>query len=533
MTDKKITKFSLTDLLPLCILLLGAFLRLICLDSVPGGMHQDESFVAWNGFALLQEGMDSAGHRFPVYMADWGDGHSALYVWLLMPLFALNGGHFSPFLSRLPQAAVSVFTLYSVYCLIKCLFKNKSLALWSLFLLAICPWHIMMSRWGLDANLAPGFLIFGLTFFVKGLEQKKYLLLSGFFYGLSLYCYAVIWLIVPIMLILQIAYCLLHKKMRIDRWGLWASLILFLMAVPLLLFVMVNSELIPEISLPFMTVPKMGGYRGSEIALTVSGMWQNLRKALSLLWHQNNGSAFDILLPWGLFYDIGRIFIIAGTFSLLTRLFLSFRKKEFCPEFFLFVQLLGGGIVCLLVSAVLHQINALYIPLVLVEAYGVWTVTELAGRKKAQLTKILSCGLAFVYLICLGFFQKDYYTDYREVVSAYFAEGVEDCVHYALEQCSAREIDSIIVEKGAQWPRLLLYTETLPSQYLSSVIYNVAPAPASFETEDGIRIHIGIDYENIRSESIYIIYYIDVPDFENDFTLTPFHDWYVAVPKQD
>ena len=321
--------------------------------------------------------------------------------------------------------------------------------------------------------------------------------------------------------------------MRIDRWGLWASLILFLMAVPLLLFVMVNSELIPEISLPFMTVPKMGGYRGSEIALTVSGMWQNLRKALSLLWHQNNGSAFDILLPWGLFYDIGRIFIIAGTFSLLTRLFLSFRKKEFCPEFFLFVQLLGGGIVCLLVSAVLHQINALYIPLVLVEAYGVWTVTELAGRKKAQLTKILSCGLAFVYLICLGFFQKDYYTDYREVVSAYFAEGVEDCVHYALEQCSAREIDSIIVEKGAQWPRLLLYTETLPSQYLSSVIYNVAPAPASFETEDGIRIHIGIDYENIRSESIYIIYYIDVPDFENDFTLTPFHDWYVAVPKQD
>lgn len=60
-----------------------------------------------------------------------------------------------------------------------------------------------------------------------------------------------------------------------------------------------------------------------------------------------------------------------------------------------------------------------------------------------------------------------------------------------------------------------------------------APAPASFETEDGIRIHIGIDYENIRSESIYIIYYIDVPDFENDFTLTPFHDWYVAVPKQD
>ena len=43
-----------------------------------------------------------------------------------------------------------------------------------------------MSRWGLDANLAPGFLIFGLHFFLKGLEERKFLLLSGLFYGLSL-----------------------------------------------------------------------------------------------------------------------------------------------------------------------------------------------------------------------------------------------------------------------------------------------------------------------------------------------------------
>ncbi|MDE7044774.1 MAG: glycosyltransferase family 39 protein, partial [Acetatifactor sp.] len=191
MKDNKFPKISLTNLLPVILLLSGAFLRLVCLGSVPGGMHQDESFVAWNAFSILHEGIDSAGHIFPVYMADWGDGHSALYVWLLIPVLAWNGGHFSPFLSRLPQAVVSIFTLWSVYHLIKCLFNNKKFALWSLFLLAICPWHIMMSRWGLDANLAPGFLIFGLTFFIRGLDQKKYLLLSGLFYELSLYCYGV------------------------------------------------------------------------------------------------------------------------------------------------------------------------------------------------------------------------------------------------------------------------------------------------------------------------------------------------------
>lgn len=488
--------------------------------------------MAWNAFAILHEGMDSAGHHFPVYMADWGDGHSALYVWLLMPVLALNGGHITPFFSRLPQAIVSVFTLWSVYHLIKYLF-NRHLALWSLFLLAICPWHITMSRWGLDANLAPGFLIFGLTFFVKGLEQKKYLLLSGLFYGLNLYSYAVIWPAVPVMLLLQIVYCLAHRKLRIDRWSLGASLILFVMAVPLLLFVMVNSEAIPEIALPFMTIPKMGGYRGSEIALTFSGMWANLRTTLSLLWHQNTGAVFDILLPWGLFYDIGRIFIVVGVVSLLARLFRGFRKKEFCPEYFLFVQLLGGALTCLLVTAILHQINALYIPLVLSEAYGVWTVTELLLRKHRRLAKWIACGIAFIYLFCLVLFQKDYYTDYRALVGAWFAEGVDDCVDYALEQCSTNNIDTLIAETGTQWPRLLLYTETLPSQYLSTVIYDNAPNPASFEISSGVRIHVGIDRDSIDPDSIYIIYFIDVPDFENDFTLTRFHDWYVAVPKND
>ena len=52
----------------------GGALRFAAHGSVTDGMHQDEAFVAWNGFALFHEGMDSAGHCFPVYMADWGDG---------------------------------------------------------------------------------------------------------------------------------------------------------------------------------------------------------------------------------------------------------------------------------------------------------------------------------------------------------------------------------------------------------------------------------------------------------------------------
>lgn len=521
---------SFSTILPFLLLFLGSILRLAYLGTFPAGMHQDESFVAWNAFALFHDGMDSAGNIMPVYLADWGDGHSALYVWLLLPLLVLSKGHITPFISRLPQALVSILTLWAVYCLIKRLFGRKE-GLWALFLLAICPWHIMMSRWGLDANLAPGFLIFGLYFFIRGIDNKKFLLLSAFFYGLSLYSYAVIWPIVPIMLLFQILYCLAHRKMRIDRWSLLAVLILFLMALPLLLFVAVNSGLIPEIRLPFMTIPIMGQYRGGDIALSLGGMWENLRTALSLLWNQNTGTPYDILLPWGLFYDIGRIFIVIGFFCLMINLGKMLIRKEFAPEYFLFVQLLGGGITCLLVTAILHQINSLYIPLILLESYGVWCCLDLLKTKKAFLARLLSPTLAAVYLICLLLFQRDYYGSYSQVVNAYFAQGIEECVDFALAKCEEYNLSTITVEKGAQWPRLLLHTETSPSSYLASVEYDVAPAPGAFVTDDGIRVNTRINYENINQSSIYIIYFIDVELFSKDFELTQFYDWYVAVPK--
>ncbi len=526
------------SLIPVISLLaLGGALRFAALGSVPDGMHQDEAFVAWNGFALFHEGMDSAGHCFPVYMADWGDGHSALYVWLLLPLLALTGGDITPFLSRFPQAAVSVLTLWVVYLLFKRLF-DAGAGLWSLFLLAVCPWHIMMSRWGLDANLAPGFLIFGLYFFIRGLEQPKFLPLSGLFYGLSLYAYAVIWPLVPILVLLQSAYGLARKKLTLNPWSLFAGAILFVLALPLLLFLLVNQDFLPEICLPFITIPRMNGYRGSEVALTLPEMWQNLRTALSLLWHQNTGAPYDILLPWGLFYDIGRFFIVVGVIALSVRLVKCFRAKSFAGECFVYIQLLAGGLNCMLVTAKLHQINSLYIPFVLAEAYGVWSTITFLEKKNffsvltpARMKTLSTCVLSAAYLLCLFLFQRDYYTDYRRLAGAYYAQGLEECVDYALNQCKASNISVITAEKGAQWPRLLLYTKTLPSEYLASVTYDVPPAPASFETK-GIHVNTRIDYNALNQDSIYIIYYTDLEVFEKDFILTGFFDWYVAVPRR-
>ena len=234
-TTGKIWDKAPSWLLPALILLLGAVLRLYRLGAIPAGMHQDESMGAWNAYALFHEGIDSAGHHFPTSLANWGDGQSPLYSWLIIPFIALNGGHVNSFISRLPQALVAILTLFAVYDLMRRMF-NRKLGIWTMFLLAICPWHIMMSRWGLEVNLSPGFLIFGLYFFILGLENMRFLLLSGLCYGLVLYCYGVMWPVVPIILIIQIVYGLYHKKLTINRYSIGAAVILFFLAVPHILF---------------------------------------------------------------------------------------------------------------------------------------------------------------------------------------------------------------------------------------------------------------------------------------------------------
>jgi hypothetical protein len=526
------------EVLPVAVLLLGAVLRLVLLGKAPAGMHQDEAFSAWTAYSLWSDGIDSAGNFLPVYLAGWGDGQSALYSWLMIPLYAISGGKFSPFLSRFPQAFIAILSIAAVYVMLKKMF-GKSLALWGEFLLAICPWHITMSRWGLEANLAPAFLIFGLCFFVLGIDNNRYLILSALAYGLSLYCYATIWPIVPIILLMQIVYCAIYRKITLNRYSIISALLLLIMAAPLMAFVIINTFNLSAIELPFMTIPIMSGFRGGEVALSLSQMWDNLKRVGHLLIFQNVGTPYDILLPYGLFYDIGRLFIVIGIICLIVNMIRHILRREFCHEFLIFAQLFGAGINCLLITANLQQVNSLYIPLVICEAYGVYSVIKLLGRLGSGVSKTASVLTVCVYMLYLVFFQKAYYTDYMELVNAYFAQGVRECVEYAMDASASIagsetgiSAPSIVVERGAQWPRLLLFSHITAPEYLANVTYKENMVePASFKIGDTTFIN-GIDYDNIDASAIYIIYYPDVADFQDSYDIIGFYDWYVAVPKE-
>ena len=58
-----------------------------------------------------------------------------------------------------------------------------------LFIIAITPWHIIMSRWGFHGNIAPSFLLISFYFYIKSFNKIPYIYISMIFFALTLYTY--------------------------------------------------------------------------------------------------------------------------------------------------------------------------------------------------------------------------------------------------------------------------------------------------------------------------------------------------------
>jgi hypothetical protein len=385
----------------------------------------------------------------------------------------------------------------------------------------------MMSRWGLESNLAPGFLLLGLTFFAYGLKKPRLLILSALSYGLSLYCYATIWPIVPLLMLSEWGYGFLTKTLKINKYFVIHVVIIGLLALPLLAFLLVNRGILPEFSIGPFSVYVMTDFRVNEIASSFRDILYNFKNLLYLLYRQDIGRPYDVIMPFGFFGITARVLIFLGVFLLVIRLILALQKRQTTLLWMIFFQLTGALLLGLLVTVGMTQINCIYIPLVLCGALCVSSLTDFLGKKVNFYGKIaVSILLAALLLGENVQFEKAYFTSYKELVSAYFQEGSEEAVQKAMEIAaeSGREIE---IEDAIKYPSVLLYGEIDAAEYLANRnLSDAPPKPESFLGK-GIRFTMGIDWEHIDRNKIYIIYYTDAEKFDG-FALLPCRDWYVA-----
>ena len=123
---KKIYKRKFGMRLCLCcsfFFFVGSLARLLWLDEIPMGLHQDEAYSAYNSWAVMKYGIDSYGYTRPVYYTVWGSGMSVLYSYFTMPFFALFGVH--TWTIRLPQAIWGSLSILVMYGLGQELFRSR------------------------------------------------------------------------------------------------------------------------------------------------------------------------------------------------------------------------------------------------------------------------------------------------------------------------------------------------------------------------------------------------------------------------
>lgn len=189
------------------VLLLAFLFRFVNLSVYPSGFNADEASFGYDAYSLLKTGKDQWGSKFPLVLKSFGDYKSPLYSYLAVPFVALLG--LTEFAVRLPSVVVGVLAVYMTYLLsLQILPKSKSFfALVSAFLLAVSPWHIMLSRAAIEANLTTFFLPAGILFFLKGLKNPRLFIYSAIFFGLNLFTYHSGKLLTPIIVIgLKVLY---------------------------------------------------------------------------------------------------------------------------------------------------------------------------------------------------------------------------------------------------------------------------------------------------------------------------------------
>ncbi len=479
--------------LPLGLILLGVLVRLVAFGAVPAGFNQDEAFAGYEAYSLLTYGVDSWGYPFPCYFISWGSGMNVLESYLAIPFVALLGP--TEAAVRLPQLLCACLSMPVFYDLLRRMISRRA-ALIGLGLLAISPWHILLSRWGLESNLAPAFLLFGFYFLVRALEDSRFLLASAAAYGVSLYAYAITWAVVPLTLCGWGAYLLLSGRRFPLRHLLPAVGLLFLLALPLLLFLLVNLNVIDEIVTPWFSAPKLSAMRGGDLS------WRNLFSTHSY-WDLGNVIFLQRdFLPWnamegfGMFYPISLPFQLLGTVRLVRGAAEALRARRVCWECLVLLGALGAVLIGLMFYDVsINRVNALHFYTLVFITAGVDELFRLCRR-----LRLVPALTAAAYACCFLAFAGVYFTSYNDETALHFRQGVGQAVGFVKQQ----GFDRVAVDDSVYYSQILFYDQTPHEVYAASVDY--AGGPAAFLDVAGFgRYTFGIDYGALEGDTAYLI----------------------------
>jgi 4-amino-4-deoxy-L-arabinose transferase-like glycosyltransferase len=139
------------------IVLLGSFLRLWRIGSVPYGMTNDEGGGIYTALSIWQTGRSLDGKLLPLNF-NLDNSFAPVFEYLTAPFIGIFGP--TPMVMRVSYVVMSLLGIGLLYGIAKRLFQSEWIALSCAFVYAVSPWSIHMNRGSYDGPIVLFFLWF-------------------------------------------------------------------------------------------------------------------------------------------------------------------------------------------------------------------------------------------------------------------------------------------------------------------------------------------------------------------------------------
>lgn len=454
-------------------ILSGAIIRLSHFPHIPPGVNQDEAGSAYEAYSLALTGKDKWGNVYPAYFPSWGSGQNVLQAYLSIPFIKVFG--LNIITARIVQLILGILTLPLLFFSLKPL--GRFTAFLAVFLLALAPWHFMLTHWALESNLLPFFMLLGCYCISRALitGNKNWVIPALLPFALALYAYGTAIMVMPVFFILVL---LLFRKRFLQNIGGWlVALGLFLLlAAPFLLSFVKNYILRRDIgwtqhlffSAPLYPVTRLaqtGGACTSEI------IDKNIK---FIACGCNDGTSYNLMQQYPVLYPLAVFLGFAGMLVLIY----AFIKKRSSQSFkndnakiiagIFLSWFIASLILIMLFPLNINRFNSFFLPCI---CLGAWFITTVLDNLRSEKMKIALQALILAGVVLNGSMAVRYYTNEYEdgSIKEEFNYGLDE----AMQAGKKLPVSQVKITNNLQLPYVytLFYTQYPPAQFQHEAVY--------------------------------------------------------------
>ena len=160
----------------------------------------------------------------------------------------------------------------------------------------------MKSRYGLESNVFPDFMLWSVAFMLAGIEKKKSykIYIASIFFGLCGYAYGTAYYFLPIFLISLFIIILRRKHVNLKTCAISFGIV-FLICMPIMLMILINSFDLSEIHIEKITIPRLESNRYETLTVLSSNniiktLTDNFKNSAIMLLIQSDGFNANALI---------------------------------------------------------------------------------------------------------------------------------------------------------------------------------------------------------------------------------------------